>query len=215
VRLVLLPGIGADARLFDAQRQAFPALEVPRWLAPSDQESLASFGSRMAAGTSASPDLYLGGVSFGGMVALEMARQLRPRAVFLIGSCSSPDQMPTYARFLGRALRIFPARVSKAPAKMRPLLRLKFGVVSSEHEELLFQMLLDTPVSFLKWGCRAILDWKPAGPPPVPVWRIHGAADHLIPASLVRADRVVEGAGHLVNLTHPQEVERFIREHVS
>ncbi len=215
MKLVLLPGIGADARLFEAQRQAFPTLEVPHWLAPLDQESLASFGARMASGLGPDQDLYLGGVSFGGMVALEMARHVRPRGVFLIGSCSSPDQLPTYARFLGRALRIVPARIYKAPARIRPMLRLKFGVVTREQEELLFQMLLDTPVSFLKWGCRAILDWKPAGLPAVPVWRIHGAADHLIPASLVRADRLVEGAGHLLNLTHPGEVERFIRERAS
>ena len=215
MKLVFLPGLGADARLFEAQRRAFPTLEVPRWLAPPDQEPLERFAARMASGVAPDAVLYLGGVSFGGMVALEMARHLRPRGVFLIGSCSNPGELPTYTRFLGRALRIFPARISKAPDKIRPLLRLKFGAATKEHEELLFQMLLDTPISFLRWGCRAILDWKPAGPPPVPVWRIHGAADHLIPASLVRADRVVEGAGHLVNLTHPQEVERFIREHVS
>lgn len=215
MRLILLPGLGADARLFEAQRRAFPMLEVPRWLSPIDQEPLSGFGARMASGITASGDLYLGGVSFGGMVALEMARHLRPRGVFLIGSCSNPSQLPTYARFLGRALRIFPARVYKAPAKLRPLIRRKFGAVTAEQEELLFQMLLDTPISFLKWGCRAILDWKPSNLPAVPVWRIHGAEDHLIPAALVSADRVVEGAGHLVNVTHPDEVERFIREHAS
>ncbi|HET7291455.1 MAG TPA: alpha/beta hydrolase [Vicinamibacteria bacterium] len=211
-RLVLLPGLGADARLFDALTRSVPSLEVPRWVTPLEHESLASFGRRMASSLGAGEDLCVGGVSFGGMVAIEMARHLPVRGVLLIGSCSSPDELPTYARFLERALRIVPSRVYKAPAKLRPLFGRKFGCNTPQQEDLLFEMLLDTPVSFLKWGCRAILEWKPDAPPAAPVWRIHGASDRLIPASRVRADRLVEGAGHLVSLTHPDEVAGFIRE---
>jgi hypothetical protein len=46
--LILLPGMGADARLFAAQKLAFPALVVPPWLPPQPGET----SSFSAAGTS-------------------------------------------------------------------------------------------------------------------------------------------------------------------
>jgi len=70
-RLVFLPGLGADARLFDPQRAVFPEIEVPPWLPYREEESLADYARRMAATVTLSANMYLGGVSFGGMVALE------------------------------------------------------------------------------------------------------------------------------------------------
>jgi pimeloyl-ACP methyl ester carboxylesterase len=46
----------------------------------------------------------------------------------------------------------------------------------------------------------------------VPVHHVHGSRDRLIPLRRVRADRVVEGAGHLLTLTHPDAVSRFLIE---
>ena len=100
-RLVLLPGLGTTGELFRPQRRAFPDLEVPPWLDPHRGESLPGYGRRMAAALAPGPsDLVLGGVSFGGMVALEMARHLPTRAVGLIASCVSSQVLTSVARVL-------------------------------------------------------------------------------------------------------------------
>ena len=39
--LILLSGMGADERVFQRQREAFPDLVVPKWITPDPQESLA------------------------------------------------------------------------------------------------------------------------------------------------------------------------------
>ena len=72
-RLIMLPGLGADERLFEPQRAAFPGLEVPPWLPHEPEESLDAYARRMAATIWPSEHFYIGGASFGGMVALEMA----------------------------------------------------------------------------------------------------------------------------------------------
>jgi pimeloyl-ACP methyl ester carboxylesterase len=73
-RLLLLPGLGADAQLFEPQRKVFPELEVVPWLEPRSKESLEDFGRRMAESADLDGEVVLGGVSFGGMVASVMAR---------------------------------------------------------------------------------------------------------------------------------------------
>ena len=88
-QLILLPGLGADHRLLEPQRRAFPQLIVPPWIPPRKNESLPDYAARMAETVTPSRDvpLVLGGVSFGGMLAYEMARHLKPDAVVLIASC--------------------------------------------------------------------------------------------------------------------------------
>src|SRR5262245_19159901 len=88
--LILIPGMGADGRIFRAQHTAFQNLCVPKWITPLRNESLASYARRFAAIINPHQPCYLGGASFGGVVALEMARYLDVRVVFLIGSLRSP-----------------------------------------------------------------------------------------------------------------------------
>ena len=79
-RLVLFPGLGADGRLFEPQRRGLPAdvqIETPPWIEPlSIDETVESYLRRMAERVSPPREgerLFLGGVSFGAIVALEAA----------------------------------------------------------------------------------------------------------------------------------------------
>ena len=67
--VILLPGLGADERLFVSQRDVWPDLVVPRWLRPELGEDLARYAARLAEQLLVSRPLVLGGCSFGGMVA--------------------------------------------------------------------------------------------------------------------------------------------------
>src|SRR5207237_7796437 len=92
---------------FAPQREAFANLMVPKWIPPQSNESLAGYAARLARQVDIAGKLgpcFIGGASFGGFVALEMARHLDAKACFLIGSVRSPDQLPLRIRAL-RACR--------------------------------------------------------------------------------------------------------------
>ena len=213
-RLVLLPGLGADARLFDPQRAAFPEIEVPAWLPYREEESLAEYAARMAATITPAADLYLGGVSFGGMVALEMARQLGPRAVFLIASGRSGQALAPHLRYFAEFAHAFPQREFGDGAGLSRLYVRKFGNLTPEQEAFYADMLADTRPAFVRWGIAAIPAWPGPGDLPMPVYHIHGSDDELIPVAGVQPDEVVPGGGHLLNVTHAAEVNAFVRAHL-
>lgn len=103
--LFVLSGIGADERLFDAQR-AVRDIRPIRWTPPVDvRETLSRYGARLARELAFDEPFDLGGASFGGMVALELARHLEPRQVFLFGSCRSPDAGSRQWRPIGCCMR--------------------------------------------------------------------------------------------------------------
>jgi pimeloyl-ACP methyl ester carboxylesterase len=210
-RLLLLPGIGADERLFDEQRSCAADLRVIDWIDPAAPgEPLAVYTKRLAATIATSPPFVIGGASFGGMVALELAQHLQPDAVILLGSCRSPSSLPATYRLLAACSDLVPDALFARSFAAAPLVASRFGVRAPEHRRLFSDMLLHTPPSFVRWATRAIFGWPGIDELPLPIHHIHGEDDRIIPIRRVTPDAIVKGAGHLLNVTHPSEVNAFI-----
>jgi pimeloyl-ACP methyl ester carboxylesterase len=204
--------MGGDARMFQPQLATLAGAKVPAWIEPQPHESLPSFAARMAEAVNPGGPCFVGGSSFGGMVAVEMARHLQARACFLIGSVRTPAELPprTHAfRWLGRwtgahGLELVPS----ATAAIDGLV----GRWLSPATRSLFRQLADTDRRFFRWAALAVLQWKPsAGPLAVPVLQIHGDRDHMLPHQFTRPDVLVHGAGHLLSMSHGEEVNQFLR----
>lgn len=207
---MLIPGLGADARQFEAQRTVFPQLRVPVWIEPRGGERLREYAVRLGASAGVTSESVVGGSSFGGMVALEIARAFRCRAAVLMGSCRSRDCVSPILRVIEWFNPVLPRALVGAATpqglKMLPL----FDPVRGEHARLLGAMAKGIDPAFLKWGGRSVFAWEGCAEPGVPVYHVHGLRDRFIPASRVKADVVVEGHGHFLNLTAPAEVNAFL-----
>jgi len=143
------------------------------------------------------------------MVALELAAIIRPQAVVLLGSCSSPDAIAPALRAVGQWLAVLPESWFRARPWTSPILLPKLGQLDADQRRLLWEMAATVSPRFLKWGCQAILSWRPTAHD-VPVFHLHGSADRLIPVHRVRPTEVVRGAGHLVSLSHRVETSAFL-----
>ncbi len=209
--LLLFPGLGADARMFAPLRSALPQLVTPHWIEPERNEPLALYARRLAQAVDPGRPCFVGGASFGGVVALEMSAALNARACFLIGSMRSPLGLPWRVK----ALRPFTPLVGRLP-RMSPLLvRLLGSWLRSPTHGVMVQ-LGDADARFLKWAARAILTWQPspeiAG---VRICQIHGDCDRVFPVRMAKPDHLVSGAGHLISITHPQPVVEFLQERMA
>lgn len=92
MRVYCISGVGADHRAF--QRLNIPDHEliaVP-WIEPLSNESLSSYANRLGASIDTKEPFALLGLSFGGMLAAEMAALLKPRKLILISSIASSSQ---------------------------------------------------------------------------------------------------------------------------
>jgi pimeloyl-ACP methyl ester carboxylesterase len=212
-RLVLIPGLGTDARLFEVQRTAFPHLETPAWIEPRRREPLAAYARRLAASIDPSTPMVLGGVSLGGMLALEMARHLPVRRLALIGSCRSPAAVRPWLFHAERASRPWPTWLLARMTVISPLVVGLGGTIPEDSRRLLVRMTQEVPMSFIRWGGRAILSWPGCPDPGVPVSHIHGGRDWVLPLRRgVAATRIVDQGSHVLNLSHPAEVNDFLRD---
>ena len=201
-------GMGADARMFRPQQVAFPKLQVVEWIPPESRESIAHYAARLVEQVVLTPHTVLGGASFGGVVALEMAALIPVKKCLLIGSLRSPAGLrPTYRR-----LRHFSSLVSVAPICARVSLWLGRTMCRPLYRGVLRQ-LADADGRFLNWAVRALLEWQlSAGITSVAIRQIHGQRDWLLPVRFSQSDTTVPDAGHLLSLTHAEVVNGFIKE---
>ncbi len=206
----LLPGLGADHRLFSAQLAAFPMLAVPAWPAPAPDDDLPRYAVRVASALSGKPAL-LGGASFGGFVAWELAHLLRPTTLLLLGSASSLDALRAPLRATLPLAGTAATWGLHALQRLAPVAAALFGAQSNEQRELFCEMLRAASPRFMAWATAALRHWRPRElPSSTRLLRIHGSRDHIIAPPPHVACELVEGAGRLITMSHPSEVNRFL-----
>lgn len=210
-RLILLPGVGADSRMFEPQRAAFPRLKVPAWPEARPRETLRDYTLRIATTIDAREPFALGGVSFGGMVAYELAGLLRPRVLVLIASARTPLAVPRPLRVLERVLRPLPDWLFDLGRPLYPLGIGRSRHLPAEYRRIMWDMLDDAPMRQIRGGCAAIMAWRPAADPPCPVIHIHGARDRVIRPPAYAHVSIADG-GHLINMTHHGRVNQAIAD---
>lgn len=203
----LIPGLGADERVF--RRLQLPGtMHVLQWLAPqSPAEPLVHYAASLAAAVPLAAPCWLVGVSFGGLLAQEIAR-LRPLArVVLISSLGSPHDLPPLLRLAGATgvHRLVPFGLLKWLPRLAQWF---FGARGGTEYRLLRQILADTDPVFARWATAQLLSWRGPGLPGTV--RIHGTRDRLLPAGAGPITSLVPGAGHFLIVSHAAQVSQLL-----
>ena len=171
-------------------------------------EALPHYAARLAEAVPPDQACWLVGVSFGGVLALEVAR-LRPLArVVLVSSFAGPRELPWLGR-LARATGLYRLLPPQLLPKLPALASWFFGVKTTRDRQLLTQILRDTDPDFTRWAIARLLQWP--GRPEVPTIRIHGTDDRLLPHGAARSQYRLPG-GHLIIISRAPEISRLLNE---
>ncbi|RZM24274.1 MAG: alpha/beta hydrolase [Pedobacter sp.] len=207
--IYLLGGLGADERVMDyLEFPGFQKVFIP-WLAPLKNETISQHAFRLST-TITEQEPTLIALSFGGILAIEIAKVLEGVRVIVISSIKTQREVPYYFRLAGKLNlhRLLPISLLKVPS---PVTFWLFGVKGKAEKELLTEVLRNTDAQYLRWALHQIVRWSNRINIPGIV-HIHGSSDRLLPIGFVHADRTVIGVGHLMAVTHAQEVNRLFRD---
>jgi pimeloyl-ACP methyl ester carboxylesterase len=214
-RLILFSGMGGDARLMRPVR--VPGVEqlTPEHVEPRAGESLADYARRVAEMHGIRPQDIVGGASFGGMIAAEIARQREVAGLVLLGSCTRPDRLPASYRFVEKLQPLIPDQLL-ALRTLRLLVRARFAPTTPEAMDTLIAMAKDCPASQLRGFAAMTFGWEGAERFECPVLALHGDRDAIIPIAAAREGHIVlKNAGHSFTLTHADETSAHIARFVS
>ncbi len=209
--LYLLPGLGADERLFASLGKLCLPIRSTCMPVPAAHESMPAYAVRVAALIDLRREDFIGGSSFGGLVATEIARHRPVSGLVLIGGALTSETVVPLAQWLAPLVRFAPLRPVRSLFSTRAGISLLFGTLTDSHYRLLAAMLAATTDGMLRAGAHLATSHYPKLPVLCPVHAIHGGSDRLMRPPLSGC-RLVPNAGHALALTHPQDVTSFLRE---
>lgn len=203
----LIPGLGADRRVFQYLNLSEHSISHISWIEPLPNESIEQYAGWLTEQIK-SPDPILIGVSFGGMIAVEIAKQIKANKIILISSARTQHEIPLHFKLLGRTgiQNILPASWWKRPNR---LLYYFFGIQTVQERALLSEILRDTDSRFLRWALHQIVHWKNELTPENGIL-IHGSADRLFPNS--QADITIPGGGHFMIVNRAAEISAQLKQ---
>jgi pimeloyl-ACP methyl ester carboxylesterase len=199
-----------DDGIFDRLLPLLPNAAVVPWLAPESGEVIRSYARRLADSLAAKGPCFVGGVSFGGIVALEVARLIPARACFLISSIRSLDELPPWSR-LWRNLSSM--RAHRIDSLLAAVGRLSSTVPRQVRTPATARLtkFAGPAGAWHRWATSAVLRWTPSDVPGrAPIVQIHGDADATFPLRYTHPDYVIRRGGHVLPLTHPQELAAYM-----
>lgn len=202
--IYLISGLGADRRVFQFLNFGDLFIHHIDWIDPEKGESMEQYARRLCTQIT-KPRPILLGVSFGGMIAIEMGKLIETEKIIIISSAKSRDDFPRLRR-MGwlRILAMLPTVFLKTPNE---IVYWFFGARKRSEKKLLKAIMKDTDITFLRWALDKVFSWQNHVRLPNVV-SIHGTKDRLIP--FTKADYVIEKGGHLMIINRSAEIDRII-----
>jgi pimeloyl-ACP methyl ester carboxylesterase len=178
-------------------------------LPPGKNESLEEYAERIRE-TIPEEHPIIVGVSFGGMLATEMAKSDPDLKAIIISSNKCAGEFPAYLRIWKHfpVYKWVPGKVVKFTGRITKGF---VGPKGAEQRKLFAQILQETDHSFTTWAIHTILRWNNTVIPKN-VTHIHGTADTLLPCSYVKADYIIKGGNHLMIMDKAKEISEILKQ---
>ena len=205
--------MGGDRRLMTPLQAPSVETLTPDHLPPIPGESMEEYARRTADLYRIGPADVIGGASFGGMVAAEIADKRKVSGLVLLGSCLRPSRLPFHYRWVEK-LGPFVPDVALALRSFRPLVRGRFHPLTRDAEDCLIAMARDCPPEQIREFGRMIIAWPGVERPSCPILSINGDRDRVIPTRCSEPGLLLPSAGHAFTLTHSAQVSAAIQNFI-
>jgi pimeloyl-ACP methyl ester carboxylesterase len=206
--IYFISGLGADERVFqNLQLEGFRPIHI-QWESPQRGETLDHYAGRLLAQVTTEHPILVG-LSFGGLVAVEMAKQSQPAQVVLLSSASTADEIPVYFKLF----RWLPIHLILPFKRMLWavywFLFWLFGLGTQAERNLLRQILLDTDARFMKWAMHRVVTWR-NGQVPDRLVQVHGGCDRIFPSRNLNPDILLEDGGHFMVMNRARRLSAIL-----
>ncbi|MEM8723746.1 MAG: alpha/beta hydrolase [Cyanobacteria bacterium P01_G01_bin.39] len=209
-KIYLVSGLGADQRVFQKLKlSGYQAIHI-QWIEPEARESIAEYTQRLISQIESEKPIIIG-LSFGGIIAVEIAKQIKTEKVILISSTKNQQEIPFYFQIF-RWLPIHRLLPPKLMLWFGQLLAGWFFSLESLAERQLFKAILyDTNASFMKWAVHQVITWKNEVIPDN-IYHIHGESDRIFPYQFVQSDFSVNKGGHFMVMNRASYISNLIKQ---
>lgn len=204
-----ISGFAADERVFAHLKFGENSIHFIPWQIPRHNESIGSYAHRMC-NDILHPNPVLLGLSFGGMMSIEIAKEISVEKIILISSVSTLHELPLYMKIAGK-LRLNHLVPLRPYSFLEPWENYTLSAQTPEEKRLVREYRRNLNIQYSDWAIDQVLNWKNEWYPENLI-HIHGTKDHIFPIKNIKADFVIQGGGHLMLMNKAEEVNEILKK---
>ncbi|HQW94029.1 MAG TPA: alpha/beta hydrolase, partial [Ferruginibacter sp.] len=148
------------------------------------------------------------GLSFGGMLCTEIAKQIPVKKIIIISSIKSSSEIPFWMKTAAR-LRLNKIVPLKSTKLTQPIQNMMLGVETAEEKTLVASLRSEVDLPYTNWAVNQAINWKNDWQHPH-LYHIHGDNDHMFPIKNIRPDFTIKNGGHFMIMNKAAEVSNCI-----
>lgn len=211
-KIYCLSGLGADSRIFANLKIDNATLVHLPWLEHDEHDELPCYAQKMSALIQDENPILLG-VSFGGMLAVEIAKMRTVQKVIIVSSAKTREEIPHFGRFMKFLVmkQVVPASFYTWPNRF--VMKL-FGAVTDVEKDMLRGVFTSSDGHLVRWAMKAIQLWQNEAYPQ-PIVHIHGDADKIITPEYIHPNYWVKGGSHIMIYNRAEEISAIINKELS
>ncbi len=208
----IFSGLGADKRVFQKMDFSEYNATFVEWILPNKTENIESYAKKLTEQIKHEKPILVG-LSFGGIIATEIAKIIETEKVILIASAKTKYEIPKYFRIAGKLKlhKLLPTKLMKMPNIFSFWF---FGTENGNDKKILSEILKETDENFLKWAIDKIVN-KKNETENKNIIHIHGIADRILPIKFVNCQIKVKNGGHFMTLNKAKELNEIVKREIS
>lgn len=206
-----ISGLGADEKAFSKLKIDGYNLKVINWLHPHNKETIEQYAARMAKFIDEENPILMG-LSFGGMMCIEIAKQIPVKQIIIISSIKTKYELPRWMKLVASS-KLHKIYSMKSYKITQPFQNLFLGAVTAEEKAMSNNYRKNANTTYVKWAVNEILNWKNETVP-ANIFHIHGNADKMFTVKTITANAIVPHGKHLMIMSKADEISKLIKSHL-
>ena len=207
--IYLIPGVGANDIIFENLDLTGYEIVHLKWPKHKKHEPLETYVKKLLPQIKTDTQPVLIGMSFGGIVAIELAKHVNPYKTIIISSIKTYHERPLKLLFLN-ALKFHRLIPGKLVIEFRFWLQWVLGKLDKHDFVMIEKMIKEVDIEFNEWAVDQVIHWKNEWVPDN-FTHIHGTRDRIFPHFYIKNAVWIKGGTHFMVVNRAKEISKIIR----
>ena len=202
-----ISGLGADDKVFSKFNFGEDKVHYIHWEIPEKNEPISNYARKLSCQIHHETPVLIG-LSFGGMICIEIAKIIPVKMVILISSIKSVHELPYWMKLCGKLNldKLFPMRSFRL---IEPLENYNLGLETQSERDMVNHYRRNVNSIYSDWAINNILNWKNEWKPDH-LFHIHGDRDRIFPIKKIKADHIIPTGGHFMIMNRAVLVNEIV-----